>query len=161
VLGFDRQFLYALFFVTSALALGCMVLLRPLMARRSIAYAVTVLTIAARVLSPPNIGLYCDLHEWMARRTAGIVDARFIAVIYTALKSPLAQISMMPMLTWIAKNASAHLMATFFAVMACFTNLALSASSLSTKYLKQVYTVTRQVRDRGTGSMRCRQVTAS
>jgi hypothetical protein len=52
------------------------------------------------------------------------------------------------MLAWIAKNAPAHLKATFFAVMASFTNLALSASSLGTKYLNQFFLITREVRDR-------------
>ena len=104
-------------------------------------------------LSLPNIGLYYGLHEWSAPMTGGLVDARFIAVIDTALESPLAQIAMIPMLAWIAKNAPAHLKATFFAVMASFTNLALSASSLGTKYLNQIYTITREVQDRVTGSI--------
>ena len=68
----------------------------------------------------------------------------------TLIESPLAQISMIPMLAWIAKNAPAHLKATFFAVMASFTNLALSASALGTRYLNEIYTVTREVRDRAT-----------
>ena len=37
--------------------------------------------------------------------------------------------------------------------MASFTNLALSASSLLTKYLNQIYVVTREVRDRLTGAI--------
>jgi hypothetical protein len=60
---------------------------------------------------------------------------------------------MIPLLAWIAKNAPAHLKATFFAVMASFTNLALSASSLLTKYLNQIFFVTREVRDRLTGAI--------
>jgi hypothetical protein len=60
---------------------------------------------------------------------------------------------MIPMLAWIAKNAPSHLKATFFAVMASFTNLALSAASLGTKYLNQVFLVTREVRDRVTGAL--------
>jgi hypothetical protein len=35
-------------------------------------------------------------------------------------------------------------------VMASFVNLALSASSLGTKYLNEIYLVTREVRDRAT-----------
>ncbi len=128
-----------------------MVILRPLMAKRSIAYVVALLTVAAGLLSLPNIGLYYGLHEWTAGWSAGVVDARFIAILDTALESPLAQIAMIPMLAWIAKNAPPHLKATFFAVMASFTNLALSASSLGTKYLNQIYTVTREVRDRVSG----------
>ncbi|MDH3761975.1 MAG: hypothetical protein OEU50_13420, partial [Gammaproteobacteria bacterium] len=121
---------------------------RPMMATRSIAYVIVILTIAGAILSLPNIGLYYGLHEWTAARTDGIVDARFIAIIDTMIESPLGQIAMIPMLAWIAKNAPPHLKATFFAVMASFTNLALSASSLGTRYLNEIYTVTREVRDR-------------
>ena len=123
------------------------------MAKRSIAYVVALLTVAAGVLSLPNIGLYYGLHEWTAEWSAGVVDARFIAILDTALESPLAQISMIPMLAWIAKNAPSHLKATFFAVMASFTNLALSASSLGTKYMNEIYIVTREVRDRATDTV--------
>jgi hypothetical protein len=139
VLGFDQRFLAILSLITSGLALAGMLLLRPVIGRRSIAYIVVILTVAAGTLSLPNIGLYYGLHEWTARWTSGVVDARFIAIIDTTLESPLAQISMIPMLAWIAKNAPAHLKATFFAVMASFTNLALSASSLATRYLNPNY----------------------
>ncbi len=121
--------------------------------KSSLGYVVAILTIAAGILSLPNIGLFYGLHEWAAPRTGGFVDARFIAILDTAIESPLAQISMIPMLAWIAKNAPAHLKATFFAVMASFTNLALSASSLGTKYLNQIYAVTREIRDRVTDAI--------
>ena len=57
--------------------------------------------------------------------TNGLVDARFIAFINTAIESPVAQIAMIPLLGWIAKNAPIEFKATFFAVFASFTNLAL------------------------------------
>jgi hypothetical protein len=154
ILGFDQRFLSILTLITSVLALVGMVLLRPLMATKSIAYVVAALTIAAGILSLPNIGLYYGLHEWTAPRTGGIVDARFIAIIDTAIESPLGQIAMIPMLAWIAKNAPTHLKATFFAVVASFTNLALSASNLGTKYLNQIFTVTREVRLPATGTIK-------
>jgi hypothetical protein len=153
VLGFDQQFLSVLSLITAGLALAGMVVLRPLMATRSIAYVVILLTLASGFLSLPNIGLYYGLHERTARLTAGIVDAHFIAILDTALESPLGQIAMIPMLAWIAKNAPPHLKATFFAVMASFTNLALSASSLLTKYMNQMFLVSREVRDRTTGAI--------
>jgi hypothetical protein len=56
---------------------------------------------------------------------------------------------MIPMLAWIANSAPARLKATYFAVMASFTNLALSASALGTKYLNQIYVVSREVKDKG------------
>jgi hypothetical protein len=150
VLGFDQQFLSVLMLISSALTLVGMFVLRPMMAKRSIAFVIVILTLAAGLLSLPNIGLYYGVQEWTAAHTAGIVDARFIAIIDTALESPLGQIAMIPMLAWIAQNAPPHLKATFFAVMASFTNLALSASSLGTRYMNEIYTITREVRDRVT-----------
>ena len=147
VLGFDQQFLSVLSLITSCLTLVGMILLRPLMATKSIAMIVVLLTIAAGLLSLPNIGLFYGIHIWTSSWTNGIVDARFIAVLDTAIESPLGQIAMIPMLAWIAKNAPVSLKATFFAVMASFTNLALSASALATKYLNKIYTVTREVKD--------------
>jgi hypothetical protein len=153
VLGFDQQFLSVLSFITSALTLVGMLVLRPLMARRSIAYIVILLTAASGILSLPNIGLFYGLQEWTAPMTGGVVDAHFIAILDTALESPLSQIAMIPMLAWIAKNAPAHLKATFFAVMASFSNLALAAASLGTKYVNEIFLVTREVRDRDTGAL--------
>ena len=60
---------------------------------------------------------------------------------------------MIPMLAWIANSAPPHLKATFFAVMASFTNLALSLSQLGTKYLNQVFVVTREVANPTTGAV--------
>ena len=117
------------------------------MAERSIAYVVAFLTLAGFVLGLPILGMYYGLHEWTARLTGGLVDARFIALVDTALESPLGQISMVPLLAWIANSAPARLKATYFAVMASFTNLALSAAQLGTKYLNGIFTVTREVRD--------------
>ena len=153
VLGFDEQFLSVLSLLISVLTLIGILLLRPFLGKRSIAYVVVVLSIAGGLLSLPNIGLYYGIQEWTAAMTGGIVDARFIAIMDTALESPLGQIAMIPMLAWIAKNAPPHLKATFFAVMASFTNLALSASSLWTKALNEIYVVTREVRDRATGTL--------
>jgi hypothetical protein len=147
VLGFDQQFLSVLTLITSLLALVGMLLLRPYMARTPIARVILLLSLVGGAMWLPNIGLYHGIHEWTARLTGGVVDARFIAILDTAIESPLAQVAMIPMLAWIAKNAPVELKATFFAVMASFTNLALSASSLLTKYLNQVFVVTREVRD--------------
>jgi hypothetical protein len=153
VLGFDEQFLSVLSLVTSCLTLAGLVVLRPLMARRSIAFIIVILTLAAAILALPNIGLYYGIQEWTSAKTDGIVDARFIAILDTAIESPLGQVAMIPMLAWIAKNAPVHLKATFFAVMASFTNLALSASSLATKYLNEILVVAREVRDAKTGTV--------
>lgn len=150
ILGFDQQFLSVLTLIITLLTLVGMIILRPLLATKSIAYVVVLLSIAEAVLSLPNIGLYYGLHHWTAAMTGGFIDARFIAIIDAAIESPLGQIAMIPMLAWIAKNAPVGLKATFFAVMASFTNLALSASGLLTKYLNDYFLITREVRNRDT-----------
>ncbi len=153
VLGFDQQFLAVLGLIGSSLALFGMFLLRRFMAERSIAYVIGSLTVVSTVLSLPTIGMYYGLHYWTAAHTGGIVDARFIALVDTALESPLGQVAMIPMLAWIANSAPANLKATFFAVMASFTNLALSLAQLGTKYANQWLIVKRAVRDPLTGAV--------
>lgn len=152
-LGFDQSFLSRLDLITSALTLAGLFLFRRFMAEKSIAQIVIFLTVATTALSLPIIGMFHGLHEWTAAHTGGVVDARFIAIANTALESPLGQVSMVPMLAWIANSAPPHLKATFFAVMAWFTNLALSASQLGTKYLNQLYTIAREVKDAVTGAV--------
>lgn len=154
VLGFDQQFLSELSLIAASLTLVGLFVFRRFMAERSIYTVVAVLSVAGFLLSLPIVGMFYGLHEWTAARTGGIVDARFIAVIDTALESPLGQIAMVPMLAWIANSAPARLKATFFAVMASFTNLALSASQLGTRYLNHYYVVSREVREPGTGAIK-------
>ncbi|MHB8769910.1 MAG: MFS transporter [Syntrophales bacterium] len=152
-LGFDQQFLSVLSLIGSTLTLAGMFLFRRFMAERSIAYVVGFLTLAGFLLALPIVGLYYGLHQWTAAMTGGVVDARTIVIVDTTLESPLGQISMIPMLAWIANSAPANLKATYFAVMASFTNLALSLSQLGTKYLNEIFIVTREVRDSASGAL--------
>jgi hypothetical protein len=157
VLKFDEAFLARLSLVVYALTLVGMFAFKRLMAQRSIAYIVVLLTVVGALLSAPTIGMYYGLHEWTARHTGGVIDARFIALIDTALESPLGQIAQIPLLAWIANSAPANLKATYFAVMASFTNLALSAAQLGTKYLNEVFVVSREVVDRASGAVKVPQ----
>jgi hypothetical protein len=152
-LKFDQQFLSILSLIGSTLTLVGMFVFRRFMAERSIAYVVGFLTVIGTTLTLPIVSMFYGLHEWTAQMTGGVVDARFIALIDTALESPLGQISMVPMLAWIANSAPANLKATFFAVMASFTNLALSFSQLGTKYLNEIFVITREVKDAATGAV--------
>jgi len=151
VLEFDQSFIAKLSVIASFLALFGMIIFRKFMAEKSIAYLIGALTIVGTLLMIPDIAMFYGFHYWTAQMTDGIVDQRFIAVIDTAMESPLGQIAMVPMLAWIANSAPQNLKATFFAVMASFSNLALSAAQLGTKYLNQMYTVAREVKDRETG----------
>jgi hypothetical protein len=89
----------------------------------------------------PFIGMYYDLHHW-TEATFGF-GAHTIAVIDTMADSPLGQVAMVPMLAWIAKEAPQDQKATYFAVMAAFTNLALSASNLATQYINKIFVIER------------------
>ncbi len=149
VLGFDQQFLSRLDLVASLLTLAGLLGLRRYLGGHSIYRVVVVLSLVGVLLALPSLGMVHGLHLWTAAHTGGVVDARFIALLNTALESPLAQIAMVPMLAWIANSAPDKLKATFFAVMASFTNLALSASQLGTRYLNQWFTVSREVRGPG------------
>ncbi len=152
-LKFDQRFLALLSLIASVLTLFGMFLFRRFIAERSIAYVVGFLTLLGAVLSLPIVGLYYGLHLWTASLTGGVVDAHFIVLVNTALESPLGQIAMIPMLAWIANSAPQNLKATYFAIMASFTNLALSASQLGTRYLNQAYTISREVKDAATGAI--------
>ena len=153
VLEFNEQFFSVLSLIASILTLVGIILLRPFIANNSIAKIIVILSIAGAILFLPSVGMYYGFHEWTSSLTNGIVDAKFIAILNTALESPLGQVSMIPLLAWIAKNAPSHLKATFFAVFASFTNLALSASALGTKYLNEIYTITREVKDKVTNAI--------
>jgi len=152
-LEFSPYFFSVLSLIGGALTLAGMFIFRRFMAERSMAYVIGALTIAGTILTLPFLGMYYGLHVWTASVTGGVVDAQFIAIVNTALESPLGQIAMIPMLAWIANSAPANLKATFFAVMASFTNLALSLSQLGTKYLNQIFMVSREVRDHVTNEL--------
>jgi asparagine N-glycosylation enzyme membrane subunit Stt3 len=142
-LKFDQQFFSILSLVGSVLSLLGMFIFRRFMAEKSIVYIVGTLTVFGTLLALPTLGMVHGLHHWTAAMTGGVVDARVIALIDTALESPLGQVAMIPMLAWIARSAPDNLKATYFAVMASFTNLALSLSQLGTKYLNQIFEITR------------------
>ncbi len=152
-LGFDQHFIAVLSLIGSGLTLVGMFIFRRFMAERSISYVVGFLTVCGFLFTAPTLAMYYGFHHWTAAMTNGVVDARFIALVDTALESPLGQIAMIPMLAWIARCAPANLKATYFAIMASFTNLALSLSQLGTKYLNQMFVVTREVKDRAAGAI--------
>jgi hypothetical protein len=153
VLRFDQHFLAVLDLTASTVTLVAMFALRRTIAKRPIVQVVGTLTVLITVLTLPNLGLFYGLHNWTAARTGGVVDAKFITLVDTALDSPLMQIVWVPMLAWVARSAPDNLKATYFAVFTTFINLARSASQLGTKYLNELYTVTREIRDRSSGAI--------
>lgn len=145
-LRFDEHFLSVLEMAGSVLALFGLFIFRRFMAERSIAHITGFLAITTTLLTLPTLGMVYGLHDWTSRLTDGAVGARTLMLVNTTISSPLSQLAMIPMLAWIARSAPVNLKATYFAVMASFTNLALAAAQLGTKYLNQIYTVSREVR---------------
>jgi MFS family permease len=141
VLGFDEAFFGTLRQISAVLVIAGMMALRGWMGRRSVPYVVVFLSLYGTVMSLPYVAMFYGFHEW-TEVTFGF-GARTIAIIDTMADSPLGQVAMIPMLAWIAREAPRHQKATYFAVMAAFTNLALSASSLATKYVNKIFVIER------------------
>ena len=141
VLKFDEEFFGLLGQLSSTFAIAGMWLLAATIARKPIAWTMLWLTVIYTILSLPNLALYYSVHEW-TERVFGF-GAHTIALIDTAAESPFAQLSMIPLLTLIAIYAPPGKRATWFALMASLLNLALTAGTLQTKYLNQIFHVGR------------------
>ncbi|MGB3223883.1 MAG: hypothetical protein WBB23_13855, partial [Desulforhopalus sp.] len=141
VLNFDEAFFGTLRQISSILAVIGLFALRGWMSRRPIPYLIIFISIYSTIMMLPFVGMYYGLHEW-TEEVFGF-GARTIAIIDTMADSPLGQVVMVPMLAWIAREAPADQKATYFAVLAAFTNLALSASNLLTNYYNRIFNVER------------------
>ena len=145
VLGFDQAFFGVLQQIGAAIGLAAAWLLADAVTRQPVARVLLWLTILGGVLAIPNLILVSGAYEW-TDRVFGI-GARSIALIDAAAQSPLAQVSMIPLLTLIAVNAPPGHRATWFALMASLMNLALVAGSLQTKYLNLLFPIDRGAYD--------------
>jgi len=141
VLHFNEAFFGTLRQTSAVLAVLGMLALRGWMSKRPISYLIVFLTIYSTFLILPFIGLYYGLGQWTLVHFH--FGARSIALVDTAASSPLEEVAMIPMLTWIAKEAPRHEKATYFAVFAAFTNIAISGSSLFTQYINDIFVVGR------------------
>ena len=145
VLKFDEAFFGTLRQISSILVILGLFGLRAWMARRPLPYLVVFLSVYSAVMMLPFIGMFYGLHEW-TQATFGF-GARTIAIIDTMADSPMGQVAMVPMLAWIAREAPKNQKATYFAVLAAFTNLALSASNLATEYINKIFVIERDQYD--------------
>ena len=145
VLGFTKAFFGTLGQIGAGLSIVGMWLLAKYITEKPIGWILIVLTLVYTVLSLPILGMYYGLHEWTMTHFG--FGAHTIALVDTALESPFAQLSMIPMLTLIAANAPRGNAATWFALMASLMNLALTAGSIVSKWLNHIWQVKRQVLD--------------
>ncbi len=140
-LGFDEAFFGVLQQIGAGIGLVSAWLLSDTITRQPVARVMLWLTILGSVLAIPNLLLVYEIHHW-TEPVLGI-GARQIAILDTAVQSPLINISMIPMLTLIAIYAPAGHRATWFALMASLMNMALVAGQLLTKYLNMIFVVDR------------------
>ena len=141
VLGFDEAFFGILGQTGAAIGLIATWLLSDSITRRPIAGVLLLLTVIGGLMSLPDLILVFGGYEWTQAHLG--FGARTIALVDTAAQSPLAQLSMIPLLTLIAIYAPPSKRALWFALMASFMNLALVAGQLETKYLNQLYVIDR------------------
>jgi len=141
VLGFDEAFYGTLQQLGAVIAIAGTWLLSDLITRRPVPQVLLWLTLTGTVLALPTLILVFQLNV-VTERLFGI-GARSIALFDAAAVSPLDQLGMIPLLTLIAIYAPGSHRATWFALMASLMNLALTAGTLGTKYLNQIFHVDR------------------
>jgi MFS family permease len=145
VLGFDEAFFGTLAQIGAGIGLVATWLLSDSITRQPVARVLLWLTLLGGLLAIPSLALVLRLDLW-TEATFGF-GARAIALVDAAAASPLAQLSMIPLLMLTAIYAPPRHRAIWFALMASFMNLALVAGQLQTKYLNQMFTVGRGAYD--------------
>ena len=141
VLGFDKAFFADLSLIGGGLALLGMWISAKYIVNQSIGKVLIWLTVVGTILSLPLLGLYYDIHTMLG------LDARTVALVDTALASPFDYIAGVLMLTLVAIYAPEGKKGTWFALMASLMNIAMSAGRLLTKYLNQMFVVTREIKE--------------
>jgi BT1 family len=141
VLGFDEAFYGTLQQVGAAISLVSVWLFSDFITRKSVSGVLLWITVLGTILSLPTLFLVFQLHAFTEQWFG--IGARSIALFDEVAVSPLAQLSMIPLLTLIAIYAPSGHRATWFALMASLMNLALTAGGLGTKYLNMIFVVGR------------------
>jgi hypothetical protein len=139
VLGFDESFFAKLSAIGGGIALAGMWFSAKFIIKRDIAEVLIFLTIIGTLLSLPIVAMYYDVHTMLG------FDARTVALVDTAMASPFDYIAQVLMLTLVAIYAPEGKKGTWFALMASLMNIALSAGGLFTKYLNQIFVVSREI----------------
>jgi len=143
VLKFDESFFAKLAMIGGGIALAGLWFAAKFIIDRSIGKVLIFLTIMSTVLSLPILAMYYDIHTMLG------LDARTVALVDTALASPFDYIAGVLMLTLVAVYAPEGKKGTWFALMASLMNIALSASGLFSKYLNQIFVLTREIKEEG------------
>lgn len=140
-LGFDEAFYGTLGQIGAFIALVATWLFADSITRQPVARVLFWLTVLGTVLAIPGLLLVFGIHHW-TEQVFGF-GARTIALIDTAATSPFAQLGMIPLLTLVAIYAPRDHRAIWFALMGSLMNLALVAGQIGTKFLNEIFVVSR------------------
>ncbi len=138
VLHFDPAFFEKLSIISAIVPLVILWLFSEFISKSPIRMVLLFLIAMEAIMSMPEILLFYGGEAVQAH-------ARVIALFDTAVSSPLVNVSMVPLLALLAFYAPAGYRGTWFAVGASLMNLALTGGTLITKYLNQIFVVTRDV----------------
>ncbi|MDQ7085221.1 MAG: hypothetical protein Q9M36_09975 [Sulfurovum sp.] len=140
ILHFDKAFFGTLGQIGAVLALVGMWISAKYIINQAIGKVLIWMSIISFFLSLPILGLYYDIHTMLG------LDARTVALVDTALASPFDYIAGVMMLTLVAIYAPEGKKGTWFALMASLMNIAMSAGGLLSKYLNQIFVLSREIK---------------
>ncbi|CAL7963242.1 conserved membrane hypothetical protein [Alphaproteobacteria bacterium] len=141
VLKFDPEFFGLLRQVGYLLGFVSMWIFSSYLIKKDIASVVTVLAIINAILILPHLGMAYGLHEWTEAYIG--FGARTIALIDPIIESPATSLMMVPISALSAYYAPNSNRATWFALTACWLNLATSGATLISKYLNKIFVIER------------------
>jgi MFS family permease len=140
VLHFDKAFFGTLGQIGAILALLGMWISAKFIINQAIGKVLIWLTVIGTILSLPILMLWYDVHTMLG------IDARTLALVDTALASPFDYIAGVMMLTLVAIYAPEGKKGTWFALMASLMNIAMSAGGIFSKYLNQIFVLSREIK---------------
>ena len=109
-------------------------------ARKSAGTVLLGLIFAGALMTLPEILAYYEVTEALG------ISNKLLFVFDTGIGSPLAHISMIPLLTLIAVSAPVYSRGLWFALASSLLNLALMGSNIMTKYLNMIFTISREIK---------------
>lgn len=109
--------------------------------KQNIKTVLITLALLSALLKLPFIGMAYGLHDW-TKHIFGF-GAKTIAIIDVVSEDPFILLSMIPLLALASYYAPKKNKVTWFALVANFMNLALSAGTLLTKHLQTFFNITR------------------
>ncbi len=143
ILKFDKAFFGTLGQIGASLALIGMWVSSKYIINQSIGKVLIWMTVINAILSLPMLGMYYDIHTLLG------LDARTVALVDTAIISPFDYIAGVLMLTLVAVYAPEGKKGTWFALMASLMNIALNAGGLLSKYINNIFVMTREIKKDG------------